>query len=154
MTVQETIEKAKLNGAVVVNAFKGAVRSDELNTLEKGDKFTIPNDYVILEQKVGNSGRSAQYIVVDVNGVPKNFYPSSLTKNRAIVDDNCIPTGERAHTNGTCCEWFKKQVSVDKAMKEMKGKTLVITDITPYQTKVWGSVAEIENSNFMTVDFA
>lgn len=154
MTIKQSEEKAVLNGAVVINAFKGAVRSDDLNTLEKGDKFTIPENYTILEQAVGTGGNKAQFIVVDVNGVPKNFYPSSLTKNLAIVTEDCIPTGERAKTSGAVCDWFKKQVSVDAAMKELKGCTLVISDMKPYLTKVFGSVADTRNSNFMTVDFA
>ena len=153
MTVQEVVKKAIANGAQKVNAFRGAVRSDDLNTLEKGDKFTIPESYDILEQKIGNSDRTAQFIVVNVGGTPKNFYPSSLTKNLAIVDDACIPTGDRAKTKGEVCDWFKQQITVDAAMQKLKGCTLYIKDITPYQVKVYGSVADVQSSNFMTVEF-
>lgn len=153
MTVEQSISKALLNGAVEVSKFNGAVRTDDINTFEEGDVFTIPQDYKILESKVGQSDRKAQYIVVDVNGTPKNFYPSSLTKNLGIVDDECRPTGARAKTSGSVCEWFKTQVGVDEAMKKLKGCTLKVSKITPYQVKRFGTVADIQTTGFMTVDF-
>lgn len=146
-------EKAILNGAVEVSEFKGAVRSDELNTLQEGDVFTIPTGFKVLEAPVGNSGRKAQFIVVDVNGEAKRFYPSSLTKNLAIVDDNARPTGQRAKTAGAVCDWFKKQTGINQAMRAMEGCTLKITKMTPYQTRVFGSATETQNSNFMTVEW-
>lgn len=154
MTVQDVIAKAVLNGAKIVDKFKGAVRTDELNTLEKNDEFVIPEDYKILEAPVGNSGRTAQYIVVDVNGTPKNFYPSSLTKNLAEVNEQCVPTGERLKTHGEVCTWFKTQVGVDQAMNKMKGCRIKITDIKPGLVKVYGSVNETQTQNFLTVDWA
>jgi len=154
MTVQDVIAKAVLNGAKIVDKFKGAVRTDELNTLEKNDEFVIPEDYKILEAPVGNSGRTAQYIVVDVNGTPKNFYPSSLTKNLQEVDEKCVPTGQRLHTNGEVCTWFKTQVGVDQAMNKMKGCRIKISDIKPGLVKVYGSVNETQTQNFLTVDWA
>lgn len=153
VAVQLAEERILANGGKVVPSFKGAVRSDDLNTLEKGDQFTIPTDFKIYEQRVGNGSNVAQFIIVDVNGVAKNFYPSSLQKNLAIVDDSANSTGERAKTKGTACDWFKRQGSIDKAMKALKGHTLVITDITPYQVKRFGTTDEVTTSNFMTVDF-
>lgn len=153
MTVKDVIAKAILNGAKIVDKFRGAVRTDELNTLEKNDEFTIPEDYQILEAPVGNSSRTAQYIVVDVNGTPKNFYPSSLTKNLAEVNEQCVPTGQRLHTHGAVCDWFKTQVGVDQAMQKMKGCRVKISDITPGLVKVYGSVADTQTQNFLTVDW-
>lgn len=151
--VEVAEEKVLASGGKIVTSFKGAVRGDELNTLEKGDQFTIPNDFKIYEQRVGSGTNTAQFIIVEVNGVAKNFYPSSLQKNLAIVDDNAMPVGERAKTKGTACEWFKKQGSIDKAMKAMKGCTLKISDVTPYQVRRFGTTDEVTTSNFMTVDF-
>lgn len=151
--IQKSEEKAILNGAVEVSEFKGAVRTDELNTLQEGDVFTIPAGFRVLEAPVGNSGRKAQFIVVDVNGEAKNFYPSSLTKNLAIVDDSARPTGKRAKTAGAVCDWFKQQTGVNQAMRAMEGCTLKIAKVTPYQTRVFGSTTETQNSNFMTVEW-
>lgn len=108
VAVQLAEERILANGGKVVPSFKGAVRSDDLNTLEKGDQFTIPQDFKIYEQRVGNGSNVAQFIIVDVNGVAKNFYPSSLQKNLAIVDDNANSTGERAKTKGTACDSYTR----------------------------------------------
>lgn len=155
IVILNALEKARANGAKEIAGFTGGVRGDELNTLEKGDIFTVPEDYKVLEQVIPNSNRKTQYIIVDVAGVAKNFYPSSLQKNLPEYNEAGEKTGARLKTHGEVCDWFKKQPTIDGAMRKLKGCTLEITDITPGLTLVYGSqTGETRETGFMTVNYA
>ena len=145
--------RAEANGAVKVSKFKGGVRSDDLNTLEIGDQFTIPSSLDIYEQKVGTSGNTTQFIIVDCNGVAKNFYPSSVTKNFAIANEDATLTGVRAKTSGTFCDWFKKHGTVDEAMRGAAGHTIKVSDVKQLRRRVFGNPTETVLTGVMTLDF-
>lgn len=151
-------EKERLNGAVVVNEFKGVVRDGNLYTLEPGDVFIIPTDFKVMEAPINGSKRKAQFCLVDVIDVKgnkiatKRFYPGSVQKNLAEVNDLCQPTGRRFTTNGTYASWFKKQTSIQEAVAASAGKKIRLTRYDQGQVRQFGT-ADITLTNFGTFDW-
>lgn len=151
-------EKERLNGAVVVSEFKGAVRDGNLNTLEPGDVFIIPSNFKVLEAPVNGSTRKAQFClvdVIDVNGnkiAAKRFYPGSVQKNLAEVNDLCQPTGKRFSSQGTYASWFKKQTSIQGAVKASVGKQIKLVQNDQGQVRQFGT-SDTTLTNFGTYDW-
>lgn len=120
----------------VGNKFAGEVRSLETLSLEVGDKFTIPKEFEVYEQKL--SGNTVQYIMVELaNGNAKPFYPSTFTKRRTVYDADGTITNVRKHTMGSAAELFRKYPSVQEGMEALKGKTLEVTNIELVPTMRW-----------------
>ena len=153
-TMAVEIERAQKRGDRKLAKFEGAVRSLENINLEKGDTFTIPTTFEVYEQKFGDTGK-AQYIFVEVenNGVKtvKPFYPSTMTKTRAIHNEDGTPTGTRMSTKGTAAEEFRKHGGVQEAMEALAGKTLVVSNIETVRTLRFGTTSLME-AQIPTID--
>ena len=144
------VARAKAAGDKKVTGFEGAVRSLENLNLEVGDKFTMPENYEVYEQKLGDS--KAQYIFVDLgNDSVKKFYPSTFTKSRTVYNEDGTSTGERIHTMGTAAELFRTAGSVADGMNLLKGKTLKVTDIKVVRTMRYGTTS-LMNAQIPTID--
>ena len=144
------VTRAKAAGDKQVAGFEGAVRSLENLNLEVGDQFTMPENYEVYEQKIGDS--KAQYIFVDLgNDNVKKFYPSTFTKSRTVYEEDGTSTGERVHTMGTAAELFRTAGSVKEGMDLLKGKTLKVTDIKVVRTVRYGTTS-LMNAQIPTID--
>ena len=153
-TMAVEIERAQKRGDRKLAKFEGAVRSLENIGLEKGDVFTIPATFEVYEQKFGDTGK-AQYIFVEVenNGVKtvKPFYPSTMTKTRAIYNEDGTPTGSRMSTKGTAAEEFRNHGGVQEAMEALAGKTLVVSNIETVRTLRFGTTS-LMDAQIPTID--
>ena len=144
------VARAKAAGDKKVNGFEGAVRSLENLNLEVGDQFTMPENYEVYEQKIGDN--KAQYIFIDLgNDNVKKFYPSTFTKSRTVYNEDGTSTGERVHTMGTAAELFRTVGSVADGMNLLKGKTLKVTDIKTVRTIRYGTTS-LMNAQIPTID--
>lgn len=149
-TLEEEIKRATTNGDKQVAGFTGSVRSLENLALEKGDKFTMPNDYKVYAQKLGDN--EVEYIwVVLQNGNAKKFFPSTFTKSRVRYNEDGTPTTERVHTKGTAAELYRKYVTVKEGMDALKGKTLEVTDIENVRTLRFNTT-QLMTSQIPTID--
>lgn len=144
------VARAKAAGDKEVSGFEGAVRSLENLNLEVGDTFTMPQNYKVYEQKIGDS--KAQYIFIDLgNDNVKKFYPSTFTKYRTVYDEDGQSTGERIHTTGTAAELFRTAGSVKEGMDLLKGKTLKVSDIKIVRTMRYGTTS-LMNAQIPVID--
>ena len=146
------VDRALAAGDKKVKGFTGAVRNLE-TVLAKGDEFTIPEDYAsnVYEQKL--AGGTAQYIFVETTkGEVRKLYPSVFTKRRIVVDDNDVVTTDYKSTDGTATDIYKSEGSVEKAMDALKGKTLVVSEVTTFRTTAFGRPGEFVNTNVYTID--
>lgn len=144
------VTRAKAAGDKKVAGFEGAVRSLENLNLEVGDTFTIPEQFDVYEQKIGDN--KAQYLFVDLGGDNvKKFYPSTFTKSRTVYDEDGTSTGERIHTTGTAAELFRTAGSVKEGMNLLKGKTLKVTDVKTVRTMRYGTTS-LMNAQIPTID--
>lgn len=152
----EIEEMVKAGNAVVVEDGKFAdengnptrIRSMESmnDPLEIGDSFKVPTDYTVLKVKIGE--RTVPCTIVEVtekDGTERNmqFFPNSLAKNITPLDAE----GKRmpkVKTTGAVASWYadlgSKGMSVDEAMAQLAGKTIVVTaketyTIRDYNTK-------------------
>lgn len=149
-TLAVELERNKARGDKRVNGFSGAIRSLDNLGLEKGDKFTLPEEYEVYEQMIGDN--TVQYIMVELeDGNSKPFYPSTLYKSRTIYNEDGTSTGERVHTMGTASELFRTKGSVQEGMELLKGRTLVVSDIKTVRTLRYGTT-QLMNAQIATID--
>ena len=95
MTILEANAACKANSARImeVGKFSKAFRQTELENIQAGESFVVPDDYVVFAQKMGKDSEgntiTAEFINVITNtGRNARFYPSSMVKILFAVDEN------------------------------------------------------------------
>lgn len=127
------------NGAVEVGTkFTQEMRQVDINNFREGDTFTIPENYTVYKQVV--NGYDAFYILVDVQGTEKRFYPSVFWKNVEVVGEDKVPTGKYVHTTGQVAEDFRKYPTVEEGMSALKGRTIKYAKMNPVRTFRFGTI--------------
>lgn len=126
----------------VTNGFTSTIRNNDVEGFNVGDAFVLPASFegrvcrrVMGKDEQGND-RIAEFIVVNVNGQPKQFYPSSLTKTAFQVDHskNDGVTIARIKAGGNVAAAFKKAgTSVQEGMNLLAGRMIKVTNVQ----KVW-----------------
>ena len=81
----------------------------------------------------------------------KPFYPSTMTKTRAIYNEDGTPTGTRMSTKGTAAEEFRNHGGVQEAMEALAGKTLVVSNIETVRTLRFGTTS-LMDAQIPTID--
>lgn len=149
-TLAVELKRNEARGDKKVNGFSGAIRSLENLGLEVGDKFTMPDEYQVYEQKIGDN--SVQYIMVELtNGNAKPFYPSTFVKSRTVYNEDGTSTGERKHTMGSAAELFRTFGNIQEGMEALKGKTLEVTKVESVRTLRYGTES-LMNAQIPTID--
>ena len=142
--IQEMVAAGDATG-VADDKFSGAdgaplkVRSMESTNdpLEVGDEITIPTDYKVIAVKIGEGSYPCTVAEVkSADGSERNmrFFPNSLAKNITPIDAE----GRRmpkVKTTGAVASWYSQKDTVDEAMKELAGKTLVVAAKTVYSIR-------------------
>lgn len=164
-TINIEVARAKASGDQPMDEFTGGVRNLDATALTEGLRITFPEDYSgrIFKTFIGPDKNETQYILVDSlskEGVQSviRFYPSTFTKQRMIYEKTepgkpLRPTGTFARTQGAAAEAFRAYGSVKEAMDSFKGKTIVVTKITPIWTKRFNAESLME-AQITTIDFA
>ena len=154
MTVQESINAtlAQSSRYQKVDKFSKAFRSDDLNNIVAGEEFTIPNDFVVISQRImrGNeplkdsNGNvvTAEFIkCMTTKGRVVNFFPSSLTKVAFRVDPK---TGKDAkedrivRTKGDLVNYVKDHPDMNQTMEALKGCTVKCEKLDPIPVRAFG----------------
>lgn len=146
-----------------IEGFTTRTRTGELDTIAKGDRFIIPENFEVFE--VTNMA-GAQYVLAylvddkgeqlkDAEGKPlgRMFFPSTLGKSRAIVNADGTFTGKRAACTGSAVDKYKTypqtQDFIEWVAKEKK--TFVVTDAWLAKTLRFNTTA-VTDTTFYNVD--
>lgn len=140
MTIQEANVAALAQSNISqVGAFSKAFRTDELGNIENGETITIPEDFVILSQRImrggqtvmvsdGNGGQipaTAEFIKCQADsGRIVNFFPTSLTKVAFRVDPETgkdVATDRIVRTEGDVVNYVKNHPDMNETMNNLKG---------------------------------
>lgn len=115
--------------------------NDGSNMFEEGDEFVIETDWRERVFERNFRGNPAVGMLVNVNGVEKEFYFSSFTKSVMPYDDNSqrvkLPDGKNApnvSASGTAVAIFVAPKILEKGMDALVGKTVVLSKIDEVQT--------------------
>lgn len=147
----EIKERAIANGDQVLSSFGGSIPPLDLNNLEKGDVFTIPTNFEVFAQKIGDN--TVEYTIVTLdNGAAKKFFPSMLTKRRAVCSADGELTGEWKHSLGTVVDDFQKYTTIQAGMEALKGKKIKISDSETVKCLQYGT-DKVVNTNIFTFDY-
>lgn len=142
-----------------VTAFSKAFRETNLNNINEGEQFEIPQDYKIYQQRMMRNGEpvvdregnqvTAEFINVATNtGRTVRFYPSSLSKIAFAVDENgkdLVGAGRVVPTAGALAE-FVRGKAINDVMQSLKGCTVKCEKLTPVNTRTFGVSNEVATS--------
>ena len=154
MTVQESINAvlAQSSRYQKMEGFTKSFRSDDLGNIEAGEEFTIPEDYVVISQRIMRGGVpvkdaqgndvTAEFIKVMTNkGRVVNFFPSSLTKVAFRVDPETgkdATTDRIVRTQGNVVSYVKDHPDMNATMQALKGCTIKCEALNPVPVRAFG----------------
>lgn len=172
MTIQESINAALAQSSRYqqVASFSKSFRSDDLGNIEAGEEFVIPNDYVIISQKIMRGGVpvkdqqgndvTAEFIKVQTNkGRVVNFFPSSLTKVAFRVNPETgkdVTTDRIVRTSGNLVDYVKNHPDMNGTMQALKGCTVKCEALNPVPVRAFGvsndkaTKADVQTNNIGT----
>lgn len=158
MTLEEK-NRADLANANVkeVAGFSKAFRTSELNNLQSGESFTIPEDYTVKQRVIGgNTENPMEYINVLTNtGRTVEFSPRSMTRIAFPVDENGknIRENDRMKVvrSGGNLVPFIAGKEIDSTMKALKGCTIQYTEAERVNTRAFGIPEEKATSKDVQV---
>lgn len=132
-----------------VGSFSKAFRSNELNNLESGESFTIPENYQVMQRVIGgNTENPAEYINVTTNtGRTVEFYPTAMTRIAFPVDaegHDVLQNGRRAvvRSEGNLIPFIQGK-EIDSTMQALKGCTIQYTLKEKVNTRAFGVTNEL-----------
>lgn len=131
-TLEIAIRREIAKGTKRVSGFSGCIPEEPCG-FELGDTFTIPTQFQVYEEKIGECAN--QFIFVEtVNGNIKKLYPSQLSRIVSIYNSDGLPTGCKIYADGTASQLYRQFGTVADGMNALKGKTIRVTDITKVQS--------------------
>lgn len=149
-SIAELVERASKVGDVKIAEFSGVVREAGNPGMEKGTVFTIPQNFSVYKQKIGNN--IAQYCLVECeDGQAKRFYPSSMTKSVVVYDEDGTSTGTRVEASGTAVDEFRKHIGTQEAVMALVGKKIKVSDVKTVRTLRFGT-DQLRNTQVCTFD--
>jgi hypothetical protein len=155
--LQREEKRCKANGATSVESWDGGIRED-INQLEEGDIFIIPESYKIFEETLNGGGKTQYTILTTENGKVFRFFPSSLTKSVLVYEDTkegqpLVATDERARANGDVVDLFKTEGSVNDGMKLLAGRKIKVDKVKMIPTRRFGTMS-LRHTSVCTFNFA
>ena len=154
MTLEEK-NRADLANANVkeVAGFSKAFRTSELNNLQSGESFTIPENYTVKQRTIGgNTENPMEYINVLTNtGRTVEFSPRSMTRVAFPVDENGKNIRENGRmkvvrSSGNLISFIQGK-EIDSTMKALKGCTIQYTEAERVKTRAFGVPEEKATAN-------
>lgn len=154
MTIKESINAtlAQSNRYQKVDKFSKGFRSDDLGNIEAGEEFVIPENYIVISQRIMRGGQpvkdaqgndvTAEFIKVQTNkGRVVNFFPSSLTKVAFRVDAETgkdVTEDRIVRTSGDLVAYVKDHPDMNATMEALKGCTVKCVSLTPIPVRAFG----------------
>lgn len=145
MTLDEK-NKADLaqSNVKTVNGFTKAFRSSELNNLQNGESFVVPEDYTVKQRTIGaNTENPMEYINVVTNtGRVAEFSPRSMTRTAFPVDESGKNVRENGRmkvvrSGGNLIPYIQGK-EINSTMQALKGCTIQYTERERVQTRAFG----------------
>lgn len=154
MTIQESINAALAQSSRYqkLEGFTKSFRSDDLGNIQAGEEFTIPEDFVVISQRILRNGVpvkdaqgnnvTAEFIKVQTNtGRIANFFPSSLTKVAFRVDPNTgkdVAENRIVRTQGNIVNYVKDHPDMNATMQALKGCTIRCEKLEAVPVRAFG----------------
>ncbi len=149
-TLEKALPPRPKNETRRVSEFTNKSGRIEFFGLEKGDQFTVPQEFEIWEEVL--NGTRLQYIEITLTtGVVKHLYPNVFIKCRTVYAEDGTTTGERASSNGTAVNLFRSCKTVQEGMDALRGKTLKVTDMRIVRTLRFGTTS-LMDARLPTID--
>lgn len=118
-------------------------RGLELNYLEVGDEFIIPENFEIYEQNIG--GYIVDYINIELtDGRKKVFYPSVFAKQRSVYneDGTLVQPVQRVATKGSAADLScSLGYDIARTMDKLRGRKLKVTNVEHIRTLRLGTTS-------------
>lgn len=166
MTILEANAACRANSARIVEVgnFTKAFRQTELENIQAGESFVIPEDYVVFGQLMMRNGTpvldskgnqvTAEFINVVTNtGRNARFYPSSMVKVLFAVDENgkdlSMDAGRIVRTTGSLPKYCAGK-AMSTAMEALKGCTIECTSLKQVNTRQFGVSNETATAKDVT----
>lgn len=118
--------RAITNGDCRVSCFSGAVKAMTSFGFEEGDVFTVPTEFDVFCQQVGDIRNEYIFVITQDDQVRK-LYPSHFTR-RVRKHDGYNWRGYVC-AKGTACDLYREFGSIREAMDALKGKTIRVSNV-------------------------
>lgn len=136
-------------------------QSIDIEPLEEGDVFTIPQNFKILKRPVGTKAKVffINLAVTDKNGELKvaTVFPSSFTKKKVSLkwdsDKQEYVKEDVIRANGTASKEYSQHVDMYESLKAIAGKKIKVTKKIRFTGYQFGS-REVTESSILIMDFA
>lgn len=127
--------RAKAEGALIASGFSGVIPGEPMG-FEEGDVFTMPTQFVVIEEKIGETYN--QFIFVETqNGNVRKLYPSQLSRRVPAYNMDGTPLTV-VSANGTASQLYKMYGTINEGMNALKGKTIRVSKATLVGTMMFG----------------
>ena len=121
-----TYRRAYAQGATKVPGFSGMIPGEPMG-FELGDVFTMPTQFYVLSERIGETCN--QFIFVETrNGDVRKLYPSQLSRRVSVYNFAGEPIGMVVSADGTASQLYKQFGTVQEGMEALKGKTIRVAD--------------------------
>lgn len=158
MTIQESINAtlAQSNRYQKQDGFTKSFRTDDLGNIVAGESFVVPNDYVVISQRIMRGGEPVMVKDADGNLIPAtaefikvqtdtgrvvNFFPSALTKVAFRVDPETgkdVEVDRIVRPSGDLVAYVKNHPDMNATMEALKGCTIKCEELTPIPVRAFG----------------
>ena len=147
-----------------INEFGGVTRNGDAGGFEKGDVISFPDVIRPIRVPVGNSGRFAEMVIVEVTSESGNkryvpFYPTQFSKRIFPIlldkDGKFVKNLDPVKPLGTASEFYQSRAnqSVDSVMKELANQgDVVISNVDVKDVFAFGS-KNVTTARQYTFDF-
>ncbi len=149
--LETEIKRSLAAGDKQARKFTGSVRSVDSTALMLGDTWTFPETYTIMDHTF-SSGRTIQYVFIEVDGRTIPFYPTTFTKSRRVYNEDKTATDERKTTAGTAAEKYREFPDIQSAMDALKGKKCTVSNVEIIRTLDYNT-REVVDTRILTIDF-
>lgn len=127
--------RAAAEGIRKKTSFSGIIPGEPMG-FEEGDVFTMPTQFNVFEEKIGETYN--QFIFVETqNGDVRKLYPSQLSRRVRAYDMDGTPLTV-VTANGTASQLYKMYGTIDDGMNALKGKTIRVSKATLVGTMMFG----------------
>lgn len=148
--VEHASKRALVNGLLPISKLPGATIHVEIEYLDKGDIFEIPDrtNKAYMNPKFNNAPALP---CTFSNGDIRNIYISTFTKSAIIVDSECIPTGAIERCDGTFVDEWRKYATNDDAWTALAGRKVEVTDVRLVNVRRYGT-NEVRQTSLYTFE--
>lgn len=133
------IHNELLRGGRRVNGFTGDIPR-ETRLFQVGDVFTMPTNFEVYEEQLGENFRTQFIFVETTDGEIKRLYPSQLFRKVYVYNEDGEFAATVVEANGSASKLFKRYATIAEGMDALKGLTIKVSDIVNVPTLCKGKI--------------